>query len=149
VFSTADDDPFDTVVEVDDVSWVGPAALDKMLAYAAAQGYVPTGGDLLGVFDHVAFTVDEAAATLALVNTASYEVLDVDIALDRRAVDAIFAARKIDSLLELAGLYYVGQSAMLKLREYPKTLGGTAQHGDLCTAHGDCQSGLCGGITIF
>ena len=149
VFGTADDDLFDDVAEVDDVDWVGPAALDKMLAYATAHGYVPTGGDVLGVFDNVAFTVDEAEATLALVNTATFEVLDVDVALDKRAVESIFAAREIESLLELAGLYYVGQTAMLKLRDYPKTLGGTAQHGDPCTAHGDCQSGLCGGITIF
>src|SRR5690606_27916344 len=57
VFGTADDDLFDDVAEVDAVPWVGPAAIDKLLAYATAQGYVPSGDDLLGVFDNVAFTV--------------------------------------------------------------------------------------------
>ena len=31
---TADDDPFDTLAELDAVPWVGPAALQAMLAYA-------------------------------------------------------------------------------------------------------------------
>lgn len=149
VFGTADDDLFDDVAEVDDVPWVGPAALSKLVAYAAAQGYVPTGDDLLGVFDDVAFTVNEAEATLTLANTADYAVLDDDVALDRRAVDAIFAAREIPSLLVLADLYFVGPSAMLKLREYPKTLGGTKQHGDMCFAHAECESNLCGGLTLY
>ncbi len=153
VLGTADDDLFDDVSEVDDVSYVGPVALASLLAYAEAQGYVPTGGDVLGVFDDVAFTVDEATATLALVNTASYDTLDNDVGLDKRAVDSIVAARDVESMLELEGLYFVGHSAMLKLREYPKTApapaptGGTP-NGMECDAYSDCQSGFCAGLLV-
>lgn len=150
VYQTADDNPFDSVTEVDDVKWVGPVGLDNLLAYAEAHGYVPTGDDVLGVYDDVAFTVDEAAATLDLVNTASYDVLDNDVALDKRAVDSIMAARDVESMPELEGLYFVGHSAMLKLREYPKTAAptGDTPNGMECDAHSDCQSGLCAGLLV-
>lgn len=146
VYGTSDDDAFDDIAEVDAVPYVGPAALDRLLAFAEAEGYVASGGDLLGVFDNVAFTVDEADATLALVNSAPYAELDDEIGLDARAVDSIMAARTIESLLELSSLYYVGQSAMLKLRDYPKTAGGTTGLGDECDAHAECESGLCAGL---
>ncbi len=149
VRGTGDDDPFDDMTEVDDVPWVGPAAMSALLAYAEAHGYVPSGGDVLGVYDSVAFTVDEANATLDFVNAASHDTLDVDAGLDSRAVDSILAARPIASVLQLSGLYYVGHSAMLKLREYPKTHGGTKVTGDQCTASAECQSGLCGGLTLW
>ena len=148
IFGTADDNPFDDMLEVDAVPYVGPAALASLLAYATSEGYVPSGGDLLGVFDNVAFTVDEATATLALVNTASVGELDDDVGLDSRAVNSIIAARSIGSLLQLQSLYFVGQSAMLKLREYPKTLGGTTPNGMDCDAHTECQSGLCAGLLL-
>ncbi len=155
VRGTADDDPFDDVAEVDAVPQVGPAAMASLLAYAEAHGYVPSGGDLLGVFDNVAFTVDEATATLALVNSASYATLDEDVGLDKRAVDSIVAAREVESLLELEGLYFVGHSAMLKLREFPKTAApppppptGDTPDGMECDAHTDCQSGLCAGLLV-
>ncbi len=155
VLGTADDDLFDNVTEVDDVKYVGPVALESLLAYAEAQGYVPTGDDVLGVYDDVAFTVDEAAATLELVNTASYDTLDIDVALDKRAVDSIMAARNVESMLQLEELYFVGHSAMLKLRDYPKTAPapapdptGTTPNGMECDAYSDCQSGFCAGLLV-
>jgi hypothetical protein len=148
VFGTADDNPFDDMQEVDAVPYVGPTALAKLLAYATSAGYVPTGSELLGVFDNVAFSVDEATATLSLVNTASPALLDDDVGLDSRAVDSILAARSIGSLLQLQSLYFVGQSAMLKLREFPKSQAGTTPNGMDCDAHSECQSGLCAGLLL-
>ena len=115
IVSTGDDDLFDDIAEVDAIPYVGPVALDRLLAYAQAQGYVASGDDVLGVYDDVGLTVDEAEATLQLVNSAPYAQLDDDVGLDSRAVDSIVAARTIDSVLELSSLYYVGHSAMLKL----------------------------------
>ena len=37
---TADDNPFDTLKELDAIPYVGPAAFKKLLAYARAQGFV-------------------------------------------------------------------------------------------------------------
>jgi hypothetical protein len=41
IAGTADDDHFDTLVELDAISYVGPVAFGKLLAYARAHGYVP------------------------------------------------------------------------------------------------------------
>jgi hypothetical protein len=138
---------FDDIAEVDAVPYVGASALANLVAYAEANGYVPSGGDLLGVFDNVAFTVDEATETLAFVNTASETTLDDEVGLDRRAVDSILAARTIESMLELQSLHYVGQSAMLKLRDFPKpATTGSLPEGSECDAHAECQTGLCSGL---
>lgn len=144
---TADDDLFDDVAEVDAVTWVGPAAMDALLAYAAAQGYVPEGDDPLGTYDDVTFTVNEAEATLELVNDAPATELDVDVALDSRAVDAILEARPVGGMVELEGLYFVGPSAMLKLRDY--AMSHKKGIWETCQAHDECQSGLCAGLVLF
>ena len=54
---------------------VGPARLETIAAYAAQQGFVPQGDELLGVYDGVPFTVNEAEATLAFVNAATFAFL--------------------------------------------------------------------------
>lgn len=145
---TADDDAFDSIQEVDAIAYVGATALERLQAYAEAHGFVPSGGDLLGVFDNVAFTIDEANATLALANSATLAELDISAALDRRAATNIIAARPLGTMQALANVAYVGQSAMLALREYPKTLvpNGLKKVGQECTAHSECETGLCSGM---
>jgi hypothetical protein len=117
VYGTRDDDRFDGIEELDNVSYVGPAALDALFAYAAADGWVPSGAETLGTYDGVSFTVDEADATVAFVNAATYDQLDVEVGLDKRAVDAIVAARPLPSVLALSELYYVGGSALTDLKD--------------------------------
>ncbi|MEE2829399.1 MAG: hypothetical protein VX498_09435, partial [Myxococcota bacterium] len=63
----------------------------------------------------VTFTALEAEATLNLANDASYEELDLDLGLDRRAADSIVAAQPILTIDELAGLYFVGTTALQAL----------------------------------
>jgi hypothetical protein len=113
---TRDDNPFGTVAEVDAVSYVGDSALAALLAYASEQGWVPTGDDYYGTIEGVVFTWDEAAATVALANTATLTTLDVDIALDSRAANAIVAGRPFADVPALAAASYVGASALDKLR---------------------------------
>lgn len=116
---TADDDRFDTLAELDAVYYVGDSALNAILAYAVDNGWVAQDpDDVLGTWEGVTFTVAEAEAVLAQVNGAAYDALDVDAGLDKRAVDAIFAARPVDTMPELAGLAYVGPSALGKLKDY-------------------------------
>jgi len=148
VFGTADDDLFDDVAEVDGVKWVGPAALDQLLTYAQAQGFVPEGDDVLGVYDGVSFTVSQAEATLELANTAPASELDDDVALDSRAVDSIMEARLIPSVLALSKLYFVGESALTKMRDYAAVPPKKGIWED-CHAHEECESGLCAGLVIY
>jgi hypothetical protein len=93
----------------------------------------------------VPFTVSEAAAVLALVNAATYEELDVDLDLDRRAVDSITAQRPIATVLELSERYYVGASALQKLLVAAGPAG--VGEGEDCTSNASCATGLrCQGI---
>ncbi|HTJ44724.1 MAG TPA: nuclease A inhibitor family protein [Kofleriaceae bacterium] len=117
VLGTADDDRFDTSDEVDAVAYVGPSAMTKLVAFANAGGWVKD-GELFGNFDGVPFTVAQARATVTLATTATAETLHDTIKLDPRAVSSIVAARPIATMAQLASLYYVGPSALTKLRDY-------------------------------
>jgi len=129
---THDDEIFSRIADVDDQYFVGASALGRLLDYATANDYVPTGGDLLGVWDNVAFTADEANASLQWVNEATDSALDVE--LDRRAVDSILAARPLASVQQLSGLYYVGGGAMLAIREQ----GDTVDEPLACSSNAEC-----------
>jgi len=108
---------FDSVADVDDVYWVGASAIDAMVAYADAQGLVPSGGDVLGSWDGVEFTVEQADLMREIVvNDLDHYDFDPYIGLDRRAADSIVAAQPVPSVAVLAGLYYVGNSALTKLK---------------------------------
>jgi len=115
IYGTSDDDLFDDIAEIDAVSYVGPAALLALEEYAIADGWVAT-ADL--TIEGVTFTATQAEATLSLVNDGSEDLLDVDVALDSRAVQSILDARPVDSLETLASLYYVGTSALTRLRDF-------------------------------
>lgn len=144
---TYDDRAFQTMQQVDDVPWVGPAAIDALVAYAEAIGEVPEGDDLLGTWDDTAFTVNEATATLQLVNEADFVVLDDDAALSSRAVDNIVAARPLATIAQLAAVPQVGPSAMGKLRDFaqawaPVLEDGAAGLGENCEREDACADGL-------
>lgn len=132
---TFDDGIFTEVAQVDDRYYVGATALSRLLDYALAEDYVPQGGDLLGTWDDVAFTVDEAEDALTWINASTDEALDAE--LNRRAVNSIVAARPLASVQQLSFLHYVGPTAMLTIREQ----GRTAQEPIACLSHDEC-SGL-------
>ncbi len=125
VVSTADDNPFDTVAELDGVPYVGESALQKLLTYAQTHGYGP-GGETL--------TEEQMdRATLALVNDPDVGIplLDDDVGLDKRAATNIVTHRdgpdgvsgtgdddRFDSIDELDAVPYVGPTALALLRDY-------------------------------
>ena len=117
MLGTADDDLFDSSAEVDAVPYVGASAMAKLTAYADAGGWVQD-GELFGTFDGVPFTVAQARATIAFVNSATSDTLHTTVKLDARAVTSIVAARPIATLARLAGLYYVGTSALTKIENH-------------------------------
>lgn len=110
-----DERPFATFAAVDAVSYVGQSALDKLLAYALAQGYGEDTPEPVG---------DADAAMLALVNdpTVSQEELDDAARLDRRAAADIVAWRDAGNVYltvdDVDDRKYVGATALERLREY-------------------------------
>jgi hypothetical protein len=116
-FGTYDDNLFNTIEEVDAISWVGPKAMSQILNYAMDNGWVAEGNQLLGSWDGVAFSAYDAEATLALVNEADVAFLDHDLALDKRAAESIVEAQPIQSVSQLSKLYYGGKKALNILKE--------------------------------
>ena len=116
LFGTTDDDLFNSVAEVDAVRWVGPRTLQRLVDYAYTLGFVPTGNDYLGTWDNVAFSVNEAENTVEWVNQADAWTLDEQLQLDSRAVNSILDAGRINSVEQLAELYYVGESALVAIK---------------------------------
>ncbi|MCA9605295.1 MAG: proprotein convertase P-domain-containing protein [Myxococcales bacterium] len=99
--------PFGTIAEVDAVPYVGRVALAQLLAYARDGGFIPApdGRD---------------AAILAFVNDAAttFEMLDDDVGLDRRAAEGIVASRPFATIAELDAVPWVGATALEKLGEW-------------------------------
>ena len=114
IFGTWDDNAFDTIQEVDAVKWVGPKTMLRLQVYAQDMGWVPGLGDVLGVYDRVAFTVEQSDAILNFVNAASFEELDA--LLNVRAVKGIVEGRPFSSVKRLAEVPYVGTSALIQLK---------------------------------
>ncbi len=122
-------DPFDDLAELDAIPYVGPVALQRLLSYAESNGYFP---DPQAPPDEDTLTEGSklARAVLDLVNTASFTVLDDDVALDRRAATNIIEHREgpdsdssedddpIDTLAELDAIGHVGSVALDKLAAY-------------------------------
>jgi hypothetical protein len=113
---TADDDRFGSIAEVDGVSFVGDAALRALLAYARAEGWVPTVQTFYGSVEGAMFLRDEAAAVVNLANIATFTELDVDVALDARAAQGIVDRRPFTRLEEVAAAPFVGRAALERLR---------------------------------
>jgi hypothetical protein len=148
ILGNGDDKVFRTIAELDAVKWVGPASIARLRTYAQTHDWVPQDDDVLGVYEGVSFTVAEAEATLELANSAHHALLDEDVGLDSRAADGILAAKPIATMLELSEAYYVGHSAMLKLKAFPTALPSGLANGEACEAADDCASGLCVGETL-
>lgn len=111
-------DLFDDINELDQVPQVGDSAMRDLLNFAFNNGFVPTSNEFLGEYDGVRFTVNQANSTLRLIHNSDAEHLDIEVALDSRAVDAIEAARPIVSVLQLSKLSFVSTSALEKLLDH-------------------------------
>jgi|GEM_PF-1959292 len=131
---TGDDDLFDSIAELDAVSYVGSSALQALLSYALSiYGEEETAAvTVLGVVEGS----DEATAILYLANQLSQAELDDAVGLDRRAATNIVAARQgadgrdgtaddlpFTSLGQLDAISYVGQSAFDHLLAYAEAQG--------------------------
>lgn len=116
VLGTADDDLLADLAELDAIAQVGPATIDRILAFVESIGGVPR-IEVEGVL----LTDADAAAMVAVANLASLVQLDEGAALDSRAASNIVAARPIADVAGLAAVPYVGASALDRLRRYAPT----------------------------
>jgi hypothetical protein len=113
VLGTGDDHLLASVAELDAIAYVGPAAIDALVAYVDSIGGVPR-LELEGVL----LTDAEAAALLAAANGATELELDDDAGLDARAARNLVAARPLADLAAVGAVPYVGTSAIDRLRRW-------------------------------
>lgn len=129
---TSDDDLFDTIAEVDAVSWVGESALNKLLEFAQLNDYVPGENQVMGEYDDVEFTYSNAELVLGFVNTADTEELR-EASVPSRAITSIMEARPVLSIEALAGLYWVGTATLQHLIDAVAPV-----EAALCASSADC-----------
>lgn len=113
-----DERPFSSIDAADAVKYVGASAFGKLLKYARERGFVPSGDELLGMFDGVPFSVRSAQATLRLANEGDPVELRADAGVPSRGLTKIVGARPIASMKVLAALKYVGPRTLERLRDY-------------------------------
>ncbi len=139
---------FDDLERLDDVPYVGPHALERLLVYAELNDYVGACGDAAlqesletcddgntasgdgcsetcqvegGTVHGVEEGSAQALAILEVANSATLDELDVDARLDRRAAQNIVDGRPFGSLHQLAGVPYVAETAFDSLLYYAST----------------------------
>ena len=115
---TADDSPFATLDEVDDVPQVGDQAIRQLVAWVTGG----TGGD--GSWEGVSLTVEEQRVVLEIANRASETVLDGDVGLAADEAQSIVDGRPFADLDALADAPQIGASALRKLKDYVPRWGG-------------------------
>ncbi len=114
---TADDDLFNTVLELEEIPYVGDAALLALAEAAWEFDYVPA-----AMIEGVVFSHGEAEAVLMLINSATLEELDDSADLDVRAAEAIITGRPYAHVAEVSGRPHVGPAALRALVDYCHTL---------------------------
>lgn len=110
---TADDDLFDSVAELDAVSYVGDVAFDKLAAFAKAHP-APAGE----VVELVTFKGWEAQTVIWGVNTVDVGVLNG--MLDNRAAANLMAARPFANVAGIGKVALIGSGALERLRREAK-----------------------------
>jgi DNA uptake protein ComE-like DNA-binding protein len=122
---TADDAPFDTLEDLDDVPQVGEQTLRALQAYLDGDADTGNGGGGNGgTWEGVTFTAAEAGAVLEIANQASSGVLDNDVGLASDETTEIVDARPLADMDALAAVPQVGASALRKLQDYVPRWGG-------------------------
>ena len=114
---TPDDNPFDSISEVDNVPFVGPVALTRLKNFAMEWGWNPNEDDYMGTWSEISFTWAQAAITLEFVNGCSLKELDVDLGLDQRAANNIIGSLPLGSINQLANIHFVGKKTLKTLRD--------------------------------
>ena len=109
IAGTADDDPFDTLTELDAVRWVGDSALTKLLSFARTY---PVPASL--AVEGVAFQGWQTESVVWGVNQATFA--ELDDGLDARAARALVDGAPFASLDQIAAAPYVGAAALASLR---------------------------------
>jgi len=131
---THDDIAFTSVSELDAVRWVGPSSFALLLDYALVGGYIDSA--IARYVYGVRENSREATALLEVANYHSQHELDNLIGLDSRSArniadyrsgpDGVLHStddRRIDSLVDLDRIRFVGRTSFARLLDFAVTHG--------------------------
>jgi hypothetical protein len=113
-FPSLDDDLFDTLAELDAISYVGNAALEDLVTFAATHP-VPASER----HENIVFAGWQAEIVVWGANTVPIGVLSG--LLDNRAAENVIAARPIADLTALAAIPLIGSNALGAFRGQART----------------------------
>jgi hypothetical protein len=107
---------FDSIASVVAVNGVAEARLQQLLTAAREASLV--GPTCTGIYDQIAFSVGQAAATVALVNEASREELDGTLSFlwNHTVINTMIAARPYATIAPLSATAGVGKAVLRALR---------------------------------
>jgi len=128
VAPSSDDDRFDTLAELDDVPYVGAAALGALLAYAVANP--PPAGELV---DGIAFSGWESMAVVWGVNQASAAEL-AEVGVNSRGATNLVALAPYGSVADMTAVPFVGPVAVEKLHDHAAVWWTAMQSGETVPA---------------
>lgn len=118
LYGTNDDRPFESVMEVYGVSFVGSQGISRIMRHVIAAGWEPGSWDVIGVYDGVPFASIEADAALHIANVTSKGGLVEAVGLSETAAHAIVSARPLQAMIDLSELERVGPTSLMDLLEY-------------------------------
>jgi hypothetical protein len=142
---TADDNPFDTLAELDAIPYVGTTALSKLDAFAVAKyGAQPKPPTQSVTVESVTFTPAEIAVVLDLVNNHQNDLLGLGI--DYRGLNGFNAGRPFSTIQAIAAVPYIGTAALNALRQWADAHPTTPPPGPVtpsgCVATGGTYEGV-------
>ena len=119
-YPSADDRLITSIQQLGMINFVGQTAIRRLLTYVTARAiaFNDDGTPLIGAWDGVSFTEDEANATLSFANSADFDELDIDANIKRDTAEAIVNNRPFDHVRELANTPKVGEATLTLMREY-------------------------------
>ena len=110
VYPSYDDNPFQTLAEVESVRYVGPVSVQLIVDFARDRMIEP------GVMvEGILFSEAEEAAVLWGLAQASVEELTYELGVNRRAADALITHGPYESIVDVAGVEHVGHATLLSL----------------------------------
>jgi DNA uptake protein ComE-like DNA-binding protein len=140
VYPSKDDDPFDSIEELDAVPYVGETAMRALRAYAV--NHAPPPAELV---EGVQFTSAQVKAVVWGVNHASLTELDDEVGLVRQAAEGLIANAPYTTVTAIGAVPYVGPAALSALRSRAVVWAAQMNQGSQAAAG---QAGTYDGVTF-
>ncbi|MBM4387855.1 MAG: amidohydrolase family protein, partial [Deltaproteobacteria bacterium] len=119
-YPSTDDNPFDSIAELDSVPYVGDSVIQKIISYASTwkppDEEQPSAGKTLEFLNHPSTTVEILDVNVGLTATAATNIIAY-----RNGADKAYGTsddNPFDSIAELDSVPYVGASAIASIEAY-------------------------------